>query len=55
MPTYEYKCETCGYVFEKLQKMTDEPVKKCPKCKSLLVIGPKDKMVCSNKECKDKK
>lgn len=29
--------------------------KKCPKCKSLMVAGPKDKAVCSNKECKGKK
>jgi len=29
--------------------------KKCPKCKSLMVEGPKDKAVCSNKECKSKK
>jgi len=21
MPTYEYKCERCGYTFEKFQKM----------------------------------
>lgn len=32
MPTYEYQCENCGYKFEKLQKMSDEPIKKCPKC-----------------------
>jgi putative FmdB family regulatory protein len=32
MPTYEYKCKDCGVVFEKLQKMTDEPIKVCPEC-----------------------
>ena len=32
MPTYEYKCEECGHLFEKFQKMTDEPVRKCPEC-----------------------
>jgi len=32
MPTYEYQCESCGYKFEKFQKMSDEPFKKCPKC-----------------------
>ena len=32
MPTYEYKCEKCEHLFEKFQNMTDEPVKKCPKC-----------------------
>ncbi|HNX91026.1 MAG TPA: zinc ribbon domain-containing protein [Candidatus Omnitrophota bacterium] len=42
MPTYEYKCEKCDHVFEKFQKMTDEPVKECPKCKSPVkkVINP---------------
>lgn len=32
MPTYEYKCDSCGHIFEKFQSMTDEPVKVCPKC-----------------------
>ncbi|HPQ39316.1 MAG TPA: zinc ribbon domain-containing protein [bacterium] len=32
MPTYEYKCDDCDYVFEKLQLMTDEPIEICPKC-----------------------
>ncbi len=32
MPTYEYLCENCGYRFEKFQKITDEPIKKCPRC-----------------------
>ncbi len=32
MPTYEYKCNDCEVVFEKLQKMTDEPIKVCPEC-----------------------
>lgn len=33
MPTYEYECRDCGHKFELLQKMSDKPVKKCPKCK----------------------
>lgn len=33
MPTYEYECKSCGYSFESFQKMTDEPLKQCPKCK----------------------
>jgi len=33
MPTYEYECQKCGHRFEKFQKMTEEPVKKCPECK----------------------
>ncbi|HVP35390.1 MAG TPA: zinc ribbon domain-containing protein [Terriglobales bacterium] len=32
MPTYEYKCRKCSFAFERFQKMTDEPVKTCPKC-----------------------
>jgi putative FmdB family regulatory protein len=32
MPTYDYLCESCGYKFEKFQKMSDDPLKKCPKC-----------------------
>lgn len=32
MPTYDYECAKCGIKFEKFQKMTDEPLKKCPEC-----------------------
>ena len=32
MPTYDYECLKCGYTFELFQKMTDEPLKKCPQC-----------------------
>lgn len=43
MPTYEYVCETCGYKFEKFQKMSDTLITKCPKCegaiKRLIGIG----------------
>jgi putative FmdB family regulatory protein len=42
MPTYEYKCNQCGYVFEKFQTMSSEPIKICPKCKGEVkrLIGP---------------
>ncbi|MCL5034385.1 MAG: zinc ribbon domain-containing protein [Bacteroidetes bacterium] len=33
MPTYEYKCDKCGYVFEEFQSMNEEPLSVCPKCK----------------------
>jgi putative FmdB family regulatory protein len=33
MPTYEYKCDKCGYQFERFQSMTAEPLKRCPKCR----------------------
>jgi putative FmdB family regulatory protein len=32
MPTYEYECKTCSSRFEVFQSMSDEPIKKCPKC-----------------------
>jgi putative FmdB family regulatory protein len=34
MPTYEYGCKKCGNQFEKVQKMSDAPVAKCPACGS---------------------
>ena len=33
MPTYEYLCEDCGYHFDVVQKITEDPLKECPKCK----------------------
>ena len=32
MPIYEYKCEACGVQFERLQKISDDPVKICAEC-----------------------
>ena len=32
MPLYEYECEKCGR-FERIQKFSDRPVRKCPTCK----------------------
>ncbi len=37
MPTYEYKCEKCSHQFEAVQKMTEEPLKRCPNCRGKLV------------------
>ncbi|MCC6640402.1 MAG: zinc ribbon domain-containing protein [Deltaproteobacteria bacterium] len=34
MPTYEYRCEKCGHEFEREQRITEEPVKKCPSCRA---------------------
>jgi putative FmdB family regulatory protein len=31
MPTYEYRCPE-GHDFELFQRMSDEPVAKCPTC-----------------------
>lgn len=33
MPIYEYRCAACEHEFEEWQKITDGPVKVCPKCK----------------------
>jgi putative FmdB family regulatory protein len=33
MPIYEYACAACGHKFEEWQKMSDPPVRTCPKCK----------------------
>ena len=32
MPLYEYECEACGHRFEAIQKFSDPPLEKCPKC-----------------------
>ena len=32
MPTYDYRCQSCGSRFEVWQKITDEPVETCPTC-----------------------
>jgi putative FmdB family regulatory protein len=32
MPLYEYECTKCGHRFEKIQKFSDKPIKKCPEC-----------------------
>jgi len=32
MPIYEYQCTGCHHTFDVLQKLHDEPVRKCPKC-----------------------
>lgn len=38
MPIYEYACEKCGAHHEEMQKVSDPPPAKCPKC------GAKGKM-----------
>ena len=32
MPLYEYQCKKCKHKFEKIQKFSDPPIRKCPKC-----------------------
>jgi putative FmdB family regulatory protein len=32
MPTYDYACDACGHAFEREQRITEDAIKKCPKC-----------------------
>jgi putative FmdB family regulatory protein len=32
MPTYEYRCKSCGEHLEVVQSFTDEPLTECPSC-----------------------
>lgn len=32
MPTYVYRCASCGTTFEKVQSYDDAPVRACDKC-----------------------
>ena len=34
MPTYEYQCGKCGFEFEREQRITEDPIKTCPECRS---------------------
>ncbi len=34
MPIYDYQCQKCGHEFEKEQRIVEDPIKKCPACKS---------------------
>ncbi len=34
MPIYEYACEKCESEIELEQRITDDPIKSCPRCKS---------------------
>ena len=36
MPTYGYRCSDCGHQFEIVQRISDEPLKACPKCQGKL-------------------
>lgn len=31
--TYEYKCKNCNHTWEEKQRITDDPITQCPKCK----------------------
>lgn len=38
MPIYEYECTGCHHHFDLIQKMTEEPIKRCPQCAENKVI-----------------
>ncbi len=33
MPTYDYECDACGHEMELFQRISEDPLKKCPECK----------------------
>ena len=34
MPVYEYACEKCNHEFEAEQRISDDPIRTCPKCRA---------------------
>jgi len=32
VPLHEYQCKKCKHRFEKIQKFSDRPLRKCPEC-----------------------
>ncbi len=32
MPTYTYRCASCGHTFEEFQRITDDALTECPEC-----------------------
>ena len=40
MPTYEYRCKTCGEIFERRESIAEHEAAKakCPKCESEEVV-----------------
>ncbi len=33
MPNYDYECDACGHEWEMFQRMVEDAIKQCPKCK----------------------
>ncbi len=38
MPIYEYRCSSCGYEHEALQKISADPLVDCPKCNAASLV-----------------
>src|SRR5215208_8289010 len=36
MPTYTYRCQSCGHQFDIFQKFADTPLTECPECHGAL-------------------
>ncbi len=34
MPIYAYKCDSCGFAKDVLQRMSDAPIRECPSCQA---------------------
>ena len=34
LPTYDYQCQKCGFEFARDQRITEDPIKACPECRS---------------------
>jgi putative FmdB family regulatory protein len=32
MPTYDYRCDSCGHTFDAFQRMSEEVLILCPEC-----------------------
>ena len=37
MPTYDYKCAACGFMFDKFIPIAKRNIRKCPKCGKMRV------------------
>jgi putative FmdB family regulatory protein len=35
VPTYDYECGACGNTWEEFQQITENPKRRCPKCRRL--------------------
>lgn len=42
MPIYQYRCESCGVSFERIQSFSEQPLNRCPECEGKVhrVIQP---------------
>lgn len=42
MPTYSYRCDTCGNQFDQVQRFSEDPLTDCPTCEGTVrrVIQP---------------